>query len=268
MKLAGASRGERALRAVVLALAAYVVLAYLVLPGMWRHYEHRPGLEHSPMVTQTASGIPGDPINVGLVGTREEVLRAFAAAGWKPADPITLRSSLGIAESVLLDRPDPEAPVSNLYLNGRRQDLAFEKEAGSSARERHHVRFWLSDQPGDDGRPLWLGSATFDRSAGLSHLTGQITHHIAPDLDAERDELMSDLARAGQLSELYQVTGIGPTLNGRNGGGDWYFTDGELTIGVLSAQNVVQTAPVETLPNPVAVTIKNRVWAWVRGLLR
>jgi hypothetical protein len=268
MTLSRSGRGRRALRAVTLAVGIYLVLAYLVLPGMWRHYEHRPGLAHAPMVTQTASGIPGDPLNVGLVGTREEILRAFAVAGWQPADAVTLRSSLGIAESVILDRPDPEAPVSSLYLYGRRQDLAFEREVGSSARERHHVRFWHSDEPGNAGRPLWLGSVTFDRSAGLSHLTGQITHHIAPDLDTERDELVSNLEAAGQVSKVYQVTGIGPTLNGRNGGGDWYFTDGELTISVLTVGNAVQAAPVKTLPNPVAVTIKNRVWSWLRALLR
>ncbi|MGE6784622.1 LssY C-terminal domain-containing protein [Ensifer adhaerens] len=34
------------------------------------------------MVTSTAQGIAADPINVGLVGAREQVIRAFNAAGW------------------------------------------------------------------------------------------------------------------------------------------------------------------------------------------
>ena len=33
------------------------------------------------------------------------------------------------------------------------------------------------------------GGATFDERVGLSHTTGQITHHIAPDVDTERDHL-------------------------------------------------------------------------------
>ena len=37
---------------------------------------------------------------------------------------------------------------------------------------------------------------TFDRRVGLSHDTGQVTHHIAPDIDAERDGLMRDLRAA------------------------------------------------------------------------
>ena len=122
------------------------------------------------------------------------------AAGWHPADPITLRTSLRIAESVVLHRPDPDAPVSALYLFGRKQDLAFEQDVGGSADERHHVRWWRVDTEDVDGRPLWIGDAAFDRGAGISHRTGQITHHIAPDIDAERDYLMAGLAQAGRLA--------------------------------------------------------------------
>lgn len=248
-------------------IGGYAFSAYLILPALWRHYEHNPTLATAPFVTRTAAGIPGDPINVALVGTDAEIVAAFMAAGWHPAQPITLPSGLGIVESVLLQRPDPTAPVSNLYLWGRHQDLAFEQEVGSSARARHHVRFWRSDAFGDGTRPLWLGAATFDRGVGMSHRTGQITHHIAPDLDAERDKLMADLAEAGRLTTTYQVSGIGPTVNGRNGGGDRYFTDGEITVGVLTIGGSVATSPVEQLPIPPAVRIKNQLWSWLRPLL-
>jgi hypothetical protein len=79
------------------------------------------------------------------------------------------------------------------------------------------------------------GSATppFHRDAGISHLTGQITHHIAPDIDAERDQLMADLVAAGQLAGRYEWPGIGATQEGRNAGGDRYYTDGLMTVGIL-----------------------------------
>src|ERR1700753_294547 len=83
----------------------YLVLAYVVLPALWRHHEREPGLAALPMVTRTATGIPGDALNVGLVGGEEDVLRAMQAAGWFPADPVTLRSSFAIVGSVVLDRP-------------------------------------------------------------------------------------------------------------------------------------------------------------------
>jgi hypothetical protein len=224
-------------------------------------------MEEAPKTTTTAQGIPGDPLNVGLFGAEGSVVQALLDAGWKPADPITFETSLRIAKSVLLDRAYPDAPVSNLYVFGRQQDLAFEKPIGNNARRRHHVRFWRSKSLGLNEQPLWIGAATFDRSVGFSHRTGQITHHIAPDIDAERDGLFADLARAGRISQLFQVTGVGSTLTGRNGGGDPYYTDGELTLGVLVSGRALSTPP-SILPNPPAVRIKAQLWSVLRPLLQ
>ena len=122
----------------------YVLLAYVLLPLLWTHFEHEPGLASLPMVTRTASGIPGDALNVGLVGGKDDVLSAMHAAGWFPANPITLRTSIEIIGSVALDRPYHDAPVSPLYYDGKKDEpLAFEKPDGRSADKRHHVRFWL-----------------------------------------------------------------------------------------------------------------------------
>ena len=161
-------------------------------------------------------------------------VHAFALAGWDTADAVTLRTAIDIGESVLFSRPYPDAPMSRLLFEGRAQDLAFEKPIGDSADRRHHVRFWQSGSVGDDGRPLWLGSASFDRGVGLSHDTGAVTHHIGPDIDAERDFLIRDLSSAGELIATSDIAGIGTTKNGRNGGGDPYFTDGKAIVGVLS----------------------------------
>ena len=245
----------------------WLLAAYLILPALWRHYEHHPALEAAPRTTRTAQGIPGDPLNVGLIGPEEALVRAMRGSGWDPADPVTLRTSLRIAGSVLLDEPYADAPVSDLYLFGRKQDLAFEKPVGGSARRRHHVRFWRSVELGRGGVPLWVGAVTFDRSVGLSHRTGQITHHIGPDIDAERDGLIADLREGGWLTELFQVTGVGATALGRNGGGDRYFTDGELTVGVLASGDARGERP-DRLANPVAVRVKEQLWTAIRPLLR
>ena len=214
----------------------YGLMAYGLLPLLWRHYEHNPKLEHSSKITQTADGIPGDPINIGLVGTQDEILQAMSKAGWQPADPVTFHSSVKIAKSVLLKHPYPTAPMSKLLFDGRQQDLAFEQPVGSSATQRHHVRFWRSEPDPETNRPLWVGSATFDRSAGVSHLTGQITHHIEANIDAERDTVLKNLTQAQQVIGEYQVTGVGTTFQGHNGGGDWYYTDGEMKIAILPRQ--------------------------------
>jgi LssY C-terminus len=218
-----------------IAPATYLAVAYGLLPLVWTEVERgrHPALDGLPKVTLNADGIPADPLNVALVGDKGEVVAAMLAAQWHPADPITLRTSLKIAESVVFHRPDPDAPVSPLYVFGRKQDLAFEHDVGGSADKRHHVRWWRADSPDASGRPLWIGDATFDRDAGISHRTGQITHHIAPNIDAERDQLMADLAEAGQLAGRYEWPGIGATQDGRNAGGDRYYTDGMIAVGVL-----------------------------------
>lgn len=151
----------RAMKALAIILAAWLMLAYLILPLVWRHYEHNPALADAPKTTVTGQGIPGDPLNVGLIGGEHDVVLAMHAAGWSPADPITLASCLRIAASVVFKRPDPDAPVSGLFLFGRRQDLAFEKPVGNSARHRHHVRYWKWDDAGRAGAPA------LDRSGDL-----------------------------------------------------------------------------------------------------
>lgn len=238
----------------------YLMLAYVILPALWSHHEHEPGLASISMVTRTATGIPGDALNVGLVGSKEDVLRAMHAAGWFPADPITLRTSIEIVGSVVLDRPYHDAPVSPLYFEGKKEQLAFEKPDGRSADKRHHVRFWLVFEKGTAGRPVWLGSVTFDRGVGLSHDTGQVTHHIGPDIDAERDLLMRDLREAGMVQYFFQISGRGPTLMGRNGEGDPYYTDGEIDVATLVVDGVKRTGPPVTLPPPPLVALKDQVW--------
>jgi len=249
-------------------LIAYGLLAYVILPALWTHYEHQKGLAGLPMVTRTGQGIPGDPINVGLVGETKDVLCAMQAAGWYPADPVTLRSSIEIAGSVLLDRPYRDAPVSPLYYLGRREDFAFEKPVGSSADHRHHVRFWKVLDQGEEKRPVWLGDATFDRSVGVSHYTGAITHHIDADIDAERKLLAGDLEAAGMVEARYQVTGVGPTLAGRNGGGDLYYTDGEVWIMRLVEACQKRTSPADIIPSPAATEIKDQIWQGIADALR
>jgi hypothetical protein len=240
--------------------AIYLALAYFLLPALWRHHEHEPGLAAMPMVTRTSTGIPGDALNVGLVGDKKDVLHAMDAAGWFAADPITLRSSLDIIGSVVLDRPYHDAPVSHLYYEGKKQDLAFEKPDGRSADRRHHVRLWQVLEKGVNDRPVWLGAVTFDRGVGLSHDTGQITHHIGPDIDAERALLMQDLRDADMVQTFFQISGTGPTLMGRNGGGDPYYTDGEIDFASLVVDGVRQAEPPDTLPTPPLIALKDQIW--------
>jgi hypothetical protein len=218
--------------------AIYFAIAYLVVPALTsRHYRHHPSFDDNPRITKTGDGHPGDPLNVSLIGTQQQVDRIMKAAKWFPAAALGLKSDLKIAEDTLLSRPDVEAPVSNLFLFGRKEDLAFEQPVGDNPRQRNHVRFWKTDEENEDGRPIWIGSASYDERVGLSHTTGQITHHIAADVDKERDHLFDNLKQTGELSEEYFVDGFHKELEGRNGGGDRWYTDGRLLVGVIENDN-------------------------------
>jgi hypothetical protein len=214
-------------------LLLYLVTAYVIMPLAWRtDVRLHPDLSDTPDITHTASGIPGDPLNISLVGSEADVILAMKTAAWDPADPLTFRSSVRIAVDSVFRRPDNDAPVSDLYLFGRKQDLAFEQPVGNSPRQRHHVRFWRSTKL-DQGRPMWFGSATFDERVGLSHTTGEVTHHIGPNVDAERDRIVDELQKAGEVQSVYWVDHFHRQLEGRNGGGDPWHTDGRLAVAVL-----------------------------------
>ena len=243
-----------------LLLLAYVLSAYVLLPDVWRHFEHQPGLAVKPMVTHTGEGIAGDPLNVGLVGNLGELISAMNRAGWARADPISIKSGVEVAESVALDRPYKHAPVSNLYYEGRKEDIAFEKQIGRSPAQRHHVRFWKVLENGVEGRNVWLGSTTLDLSVGFSKYTGQVTHHIASDIDTERQVLIDDLTAASIVSTIYTVSGVGPTINGRNGEGDRYYTDGELEIVVITPGANPQPSNPIRLDEPLPIAIRNSLW--------
>lgn len=225
---------RRLRRLLVMLLFVWLVAAYFLLPLAWRLVtRHHPAVEGMPRITVTGNGIPGDPLNIALVGTEEQVDAAMLDAGWLPADPLTLRSSLRIAAGTVLRRSYDTAPVSNLFVWGRKQDLAFQQPVGNDPRRRHHVRFWKSEKVDDNGRPLWAGAATFDTKVGFSRTTGQITHHIDADVDGERDKLLGDLQQAGVIAQVDWLIGFHEKLEGRNGGGDPWHTDGRAPVAYL-----------------------------------
>lgn len=215
-------------------LIVWLIAAYLLMPQWWKHYAKKhPSFDDNPRITQTGSHHPGDPLNVALIGTEEQLIKIMEAGKWFEAAKLGLKSDLKIAADTVLSRPDENAPVSNLFLYGRKEDLAFEQPVGHNPRHRHHVRFWKTGRM-TDGRPEWIGSAVYDERVGLSHTTGQITHVTAPDVDQERDYLFQCLEGTGMLADHWVDPGFHTQLEGKNGGGDPWRTDGSLYAGVIA----------------------------------
>jgi hypothetical protein len=230
----GASRVQRRRRWIVIGIGIWGIVSYFIVPRLWSlYFEHARPMPDVDRVTHTSDGHPGDPINVALEGAEQQVVRAMLAAGWFPADPVTLSSSVKIAVDTALRRADDSAPVSPLFLFGRKQDLAFEKPVPGGPRHRHHVRLWRWDKE-RNGLPVWFGAVTYDDRAGLSYTTGQVTHHISPDVDAERDLLVAGLLAAPRANSVEWIDDFHRALEGRNGGGDPWRTDGRLAVVRLS----------------------------------
>ena len=196
-----------------------------------------PGLRSAPRITHALNGAPGDPVNVAFIGSEEDLHLCLISAKWAPADPVTLKSSMRIVGDTVFRRSYVDAPVSNLLLWGRKQDFAFERPVGKDPRQRHHVRFWRADKVDSLKRPLWIGAATYDTRVGFKERTVKITHHIAADVDTERDKLIADVKETGDLVDFFWVDGFHDKLRGKNGGGDPWFTDGRLAVGVISLHN-------------------------------
>ncbi|HEV2596163.1 MAG TPA: LssY C-terminal domain-containing protein [Sphingomicrobium sp.] len=207
---------------IILLLSLWLALAYGELPRLWSKHEHKKVGPREEIVSYTSQDIPADPINLRLTGDSSSVRCAFQRAGWSLADPLSARSAVGIVTSVLLQRPYPQAPVSSLYFQNRLQDLAFEKDEGRSAHRRHHVRLWQISPRS------WFGAATYDRGVGFALFTLQVTHHIGPNVDTERDSLGAMLQRAGAEYLGSEPSHIRPFRWRRNGGGDRYITDGQV----------------------------------------
>lgn len=233
----------------VLALGlTYGIAAYIVLPRAVRMGLKILQRKSVPSFTTTGDGLPGDPVNLALVGTLQQLRAAFATVGWSEADRLSLASSWRMIRAFVLKSPYPTAPFSTLYLFGRGQDIGFQKAIDNSPRKRHHIRFWAlslaraedtagtasfwlnTDRPPDDACVLWVGAGTKDTGLSLTQLTFQITHATDSDTNAERDHIIAELSNNRVIKAVmsYQPR---QRLTGEHV--NHYITDGEVTLANL-----------------------------------
>lgn len=222
----------------LLLVVFWLVLAYLTLPRLNRILSSIYVPDYFIGRTRTSDGLLGDPLNLALRGSGEQVSTAMHRAGWIKADPVALASSVRIVTSSLTSTSYPEAPVSPLLVFGRQQDAAFQQEVSGNPSQRHHVRLWRTPDdwllPGGH-RVDWLGAGTYDRRVGLSLFTLQVTHKIDADIDVERDFIVASLTEAQPETTIEPLVNFTTGYHTRNGGGDTVHTDGTLPVVDLTA---------------------------------
>jgi hypothetical protein len=190
-------------------------------------------LEGAPQRASGKDGKPGDPLNLVVIGSIAEIREVFNKAGWGEAQRKTGRSVWDTVRAVADDQGFGRAPVSDLYLFGHREDLAFEKTLNTFLK-RHHLRLWRTSATTPEGREIWLGAATHD--TGLDVHPGVVSHAIDPDLDAERAKVGADLRVTGLVTAEELVTRPDPLSQGFTATGGTWKTDGRLLAIDLARQ--------------------------------
>lgn len=184
-------------------------------------------LQGAPQRASSKDGKPGDPLNLVVIGDAEGIRRAFRDAGWTQAEKMTGKSMWETVRAVIANKGYTEAPVSQLYLYNRPEDLAFQKMFNTFA-ERHHLRFWRSPAATAEGREVWLGAATHDTGWDIRPGEGVASHAIDPKIDREREKVGADLVVTGQVTALQLLNRPDALSEGLTATGAPWKTDGRL----------------------------------------
>jgi undecaprenyl-diphosphatase len=182
-----------------------------------------------PHYTESIFGGRQEPVSIVFIGSRGDLEAAFRAAGWTEAQPFGFRSTVEAFIAGLTGSPDASGPVTPSFLGDEPNKLAFNLPLGNTFAQRHHIRLWMTDFATSDGLPIWEATASFDEGFELSPSTGFPTHHIAPNIDAERAFVVMALSAVGAIRSQ-QTIQLVPQEQGHNFAGDPFTTDGKAFI--------------------------------------
>jgi hypothetical protein len=135
---------------------------------------------------------PSDLVNLLFLGSREEMDRAFHAAGWFQAEGKSPMSLYRMYHALTRRTGYRRAPMNTLTLNGVPSDFVYQKSL-DTVQKRHHVRLWKQPQRAD----VWLGAAAED--IAFRFVLTHWTHSTASKIDNERAKVVNDLAFTGCL---------------------------------------------------------------------
>ena len=203
--------------------------------------ELRASLEQLPCCAADADGkAEGDPLNIALVGEASQVLHSLTRAGWSFTHRISLRTVEREVGAALEGKPYAVAPVSSLYVFGRKQDVALQRARRSIA-QRNHLRLWLAPFRFED-RPVWIGQISRDIGVKVTPKSPTLTTHVIdPEVDTTREYLLHSLVAEGFVDRFGFVKGSAaatPDQPRFNLTGDAYHSDGLRLVIVLAPEPV------------------------------
>lgn len=185
-----------------------------------------------PLYSETLSGKTMEPINFIYLGSAAQIEHQFLTHGWYKADRSTVANTLQALAVGFQGRQYLMAPVTPSYLAAEPETVAYQQPTKlNTLRQRHHTRLWRTNFKLADGSEIWLATASYDEGIEFSGTAKVPTHHIDPNVDAERSYIADSL----DLKKLSYLQVVKPQA-GRNAGGDSFFTDGRAIVSDLTAQ--------------------------------
>ena len=176
---------------------------------------------------------PGDMVNVLIIGTQEQMVQAFTAAGWVQVDTSVGGTVLSAVLGTVQKKDYLTMPMSTLYLYNRAQDYGFaHAEPVKVAMSRNHLRVWKSPHE-VDGRPLWCVAATHDIGFERDQRNNGVTHKIDPAIDGEREYVNGTLSGTGLVVQRDHVTPADPLITAKTATGGEFHSDGRIVVLVL-----------------------------------
>ncbi|MFZ1030446.1 MAG: LssY C-terminal domain-containing protein [Candidatus Acidiferrales bacterium] len=193
-------------------------------------------LREIPRRVSDPQGNPGDMVNILIVGTQDQVLKVFGAAGWVHVDSSVQDTVLNAITDSLEKKDYLTMPMSTLFLFHRAQDYGFaHAEPVRVAMSRNHLRVWKSPYE-VEGRPLWCIAAThdigFERDERNKSITS-VTHKIDPAIDGEREYVNDTLSSTGLVIQRTHVTPPNALTEAKTATGGTFHSDGRILILIL-----------------------------------
>jgi len=212
--------------------------------------EFRAALRALPCCVANKDGSKnGDPLNLIVIGGLEDAFPALIRRGWSPTETTWRGSVMRMIKSALSRERYPYAPISNLYLYGRPQDIAVQK-ARDNIHQRNHLRLWRSPMR-YHGKLVWVGQISRDIGSRLTiHSPTFTTHKIDPDVDEAARALTEDLVYSQGLRAIGFVGGVGAAPKDaprENLTTDPYYTGGLRTV-LLFDKEPTSLDEIEFLP--------------------
>ncbi len=195
---------------ILLLVSAWVVLTYDKTLNLPRRADRTEtvsdiaGLFSSGRVPGTAETLTGrkiGPVNMIILARNQQTLeQALARAGWVAA---ARPGIVSLGRTVLagwLGNAQKDAPIAPFFWQGRPDDTAFRRTSENdttlrTTTRRHHARVWTTPFLTVSGARVFVVAASFDKGLGWG-----LSRLIAPDVDAERDLLVSDLTAANVVA--------------------------------------------------------------------